>query len=386
MLKKLVKICFVAGIVLALLLSLAQAVFLPTDITQFEVRTAERLPRFSAGSFLEGEFQEDMEKGLADQVSFSSYLKRLYIEIFSGVNRLFDPVVSRIPDRYIDYWKLCLYNGQLVYPPEQMGEYEDGCSRMAEEYNGYISALPEVDFYLYYVDKDLDINFETGEKSQVYEYVTGLLDISEERRGRFSVDSFDEYREKYYFSDHHWNYLGSYEGYTDLVSLLETGEEPLQPVETVQLQGEFFGTKSVNVGTTGFSDRPLAYRFDFPEMEISVSGTVIGNYGAQEEILAGYPLTPAYSTFYGDDLGVVTFDTGREDRENLLIISESYDNAVLKLLAGHFRQLHSVDLRYYIYQTGEEFSLSDYVREHDINKVLLMGASEFFSAIAIGEG
>ena len=386
MLKKLVKILFVGALLLALLLSFAQAIFMPTDINQFEVRTAKKLPPFSVSGYMDSSFQEGAEAALADQVSFSTYLKRAYIELFAKTNSLFDPLVARIPNRYIDYWDLKLYNGQLVFHPEILGEYEDGVGRMTEMYNGFIQALPEQDFYLYYVDKDVDINFETGEKSQVYQYLTERIDIPAERCARFAVESFDEYRDKYYFSDHHWNYIGSYEGYIQLLSLLAPDESPLVPLETVQLQGEFFGSKAVSAGTTGFSDHPMAYRFDFPAVEIFAGDTPIGNYGAQEEIIAGYPMTPSYSSFYGDDLGQVRFSSGREDRDNLLIISESYDNAVLKLLSGHFNELHSVDFRYYLYQTGEEFDLVKYVEEHDIDKVLLMGASEFFSAIAIGEG
>lgn len=386
MLKKLVKILFVGALLLALLLSFAQAMFMPTDVNHFEVRTAKKLPHFTINGFLDDSFQEGVEAGLADQVTFSTYLKRLYIELFAGINSIFDPLVERIPDRYIGYWKLNLFNGQLVYPPEDMDTHREDIDRMAEMYNGYIASMPEQDFYLYYIDMDLDIDFETGEKSTLYEYLKDRIDIPDERCGRFSVESFQEYHEKYYLSDHHWNYLGSYEGYTDILRVLGVEEEPLAPLETVQLQGEFFGTKSVNAGTTGFSDHPLAYRFDFPPMEVFAGENPVGAYGAQDEILAGAPITPAYSSFYGDDLGHVAFHTGREDRDNLLVIGDSFDNAVIRLLACHFNALHSVDFRYYLYQTGEEFDLAAYVEEHDIDKVLLMGAAEFYYAISIGEG
>ena len=56
------------------------------------------------------------------------------------------------------------------------------------------------------------------------------------------------------------------------------------------------------------------------------------------------------------------------------MLGESYDNAVLKLLASHFAELYSIDLRYY----QGSFRLKDYMKAHGISKVLLMGNIDFF--------
>ena len=72
------------------------------------------------------------------------------------------------------------------------------------------------------------------------------------------------------------------------------------------------------------------------------------------------------------------FSTGQTGRENLLVLGESYDNAVLKLLASHFNNTSSVDLRYYEAYMGKKFSFSDYVKEHGITQVLLIGNIDYF--------
>ena len=66
------------------------------------------------------------------------------------------------------------------------------------------------------------------------------------------------------------------------------------------------------------------------------------------------------------------------DRENVLVIGESYDNAILKLLASHFGRTYSVDLRYYRNYLGSDFSLSDYLRRNSITKVLLIGNVDYY--------
>ena len=83
---------------------------------------------------------------------------------------------------------------------------------------------------------------------------------------------------------------------------------------------------------------------------------------------------------YGDDVGELIFDTGRRERPNILVMGESYDNAVLKLLAGHYNQLHSIDLRHYETQKGYAFNMSEYIRKNDISTVLFLGNIGLFIA------
>ena len=60
------------------------------------------------------------------------------------------------------------------------------------------------------------------------------------------------------------------------------------------------------------------------------------------------------------------------------MVGESFDNAVLKLLASHYDTLYSIDLRYYEHSMGKAFDFGAYTREHGIDQVLLMGNIDFF--------
>ena len=56
------------------------------------------------------------------------------------------------------------------------------------------------------------------------------------------------------------------------------------------------------------------------------------------------------------------------------MIGDSYDNAILKLLASHFGKTCSIDLRYYL--TGEDgFDIAAYIRRHEIGQVLVVGST-----------
>ena len=179
----------------------------------------------------------------------------------------------------------------------------------------------------------------------------------------------------FYRTDHHWNYLGSYRAYRELLPLLGCTDTPLEPTATETL-GEFSGSKAAGTGLDIFSEPFTVYRFAYPEMTVTRNGEPAGDYGRQDAVPGELALS--YGAFYGGDDGEIIFDTGRTDRGNLLVIGESYDNAILKLLASHFDRTYSVDLRYYRNYMGSDFSLSDYLRRNNITKVLLIGNVDYY--------
>lgn len=58
-----------------------------------------------------------------------------------------------------------------------------------------------------------------GEKQLFYNYISKLIDSSIKSE-RLKINSFNDYSQLFYTTDHHWNYLGSYNGYLDIVNLL----------------------------------------------------------------------------------------------------------------------------------------------------------------------
>ena len=114
-------------------------------------------------------------------------------------------------------------------------------------------------------------------------------------------------------------------------------------------------------------------------MEITANGKPAGDYGDQAAFLSGARSDITYGNFYGGDLGEIIFDTGTTGRGSLLVIGESYDNSVLKLLAAHYDRTYSIDLRYYKNYMKQDFQLSAYLAEHGIDQVLLMGNIDYLT-------
>ena len=122
------------------------------------------------------------------------------------------------------------------------------------------------------------------------------------------------------------------------------------------------------------------YRFAFPKMSVTIAGEPADDYGWQDAALSGQLTDANYGGVYGWDNGEVILDTGTTGRGNLLMLGESYDNAILKLMASHFDRVYSVDLRSYEQDIGKPFRLAEYLREHRITKVLWIGSTTFFTS------
>ena len=364
-------------VALILMIGLGKTVFSPDEIDYYENRYANKVSRPTVQTYLDGTFQSDMEDALADQVQLSTLAKRIYNGVEARVTQEGSELFLDEQERYVKFGDSYTFNDVLVYPTRTLETEGEKLDKRAENLNEAFAAWPEVTFYLYYIEKDTDINFETGEKSGLYDHLAAQLTLPQAQMACFRVDSFEAFCENFYSTDHHWNDRGSYRGYEAVMALLGK-QDLLKPVEEVDLGYRFAGSKAIAAGAADVITEPFyAYRFDYPSMEITVNGQP-GDYGAQDAYFAHTPETISYGMFYGGDEGEVIFDTGTEGRGSLLVLGESYDNAILKLLAASYDRLYSVDLRYYETKIGQPFSFSEYVQAHGITQVLLIGNIDFY--------
>lgn len=382
MTKKLLNALFVGAVVLVLLASLARTLLFPEKINEYENRYAQQAPAFTLSGVLDGSFQEDMDGALSDQAFLSTTCKRLYNALRSSFrSALLAPILEETSYFYVTLSpQVSLFAGEyLVYPAYRLSDVEEALAASADSHNRMMAAHPDTDFFFYYIEKDVDVDFETGETLGAYEALREQLELPAGHISCLPISNFNAYRESFYRTDHHWNCVGSYAGYLDLVKLLGIAEVPLTPAEIVAV-GEFSGSKAAQAGGS-WSEEFTAYRFDFPAMTVTVNGQAAEDYGAQDTFFEGTAsILLTYGNFYGGDAGEVILDTGTRGRGNLLVIGESHDNAVLKLLASHYDRTFAVDLRNYEHYMGGPFELGAYLEEHGIDTVLFLGSIGFYTS------
>lgn len=378
--KKLVNILFICIITVVLLAGITRAVFFPKDINSYENRYSNKIIAPTKSSVLDNTFQNSIEDALSDQILGAQTLKKFYNKMTSAFSNFWvTPLIENNYTNYINYKNgTRFFGGYYAYSPYTIEGVGEQFNAKAENYNSLFKAYPEIDFYAYYIEKDTDINFETGEKINADDYLFSLLDLDDSRKRSFEIESFQEFSDYFYKTDHHWNYKGSYKAYLDVVNLLQAEGEPIEKGKEVLISNEFMGSKAKASGSNVVTEPFYAYEFDFPAFQ-SIAGETKGNYGMQEDYISSSPVDSiSYSGFYGGDDGEIIFDSGNTDRDNILIIGESYDNAILKLLATHYNKTHSIDLRNYEHINGSPFDFRQYVEFNDIDKVLFIGNIDFY--------
>lgn len=371
---------FAVGVIAALLAAMALAVVHPKAVNFYENRPASALPAFSGADVLSGTYQDGLEAALHDQLPAAQGLEEQYQSAVNAlVFRAIKAQSEKRPDVYYAFRDLMLYHGDIVYAPVEAETLSGEIFQKSENLNAVFDSHPELRYYVYYIEKDTDINFETGTPMGVSDEMLYWIWLPDDCLGVYPVRSFADFRENFFRTDHHWNHVGSYRAYLALLDLLGK-KDPVQPEGTVRITDDFCGSKAVTSGAGEFFSEPFdVYRFSFPDMTITINGKCAADYGRQNQPWDEAAYGPvSYSGWYGDDNGEVIFRTGNTGAGRLLVLGESYDNAILKLLASHYETLCAVDLRSFEADTGRPFRFSDYVETHEIDTVLFIGNIDYF--------
>ena len=252
----------------------------------------------------------------------------------------------------------------------------------AESFNKVTGAFKKLDTYVYLVESSRSMNMdEMDADSALWTLIRESYPNS--TIGHLEINSIETYCQYFYKTDHHWNYRGSYEGYKAVIRMMLGEDEPLlEPVETVEFPVNFNGSFNKQMKRKN-SDEPFTvYRFNYPEMSVKINGKTSKTYGMQEKYFQGkinkQPLTNHYEGVYGGDEGLVEFCTGDDSKENVIIFSNSFSNALDMLVASHFNHTYFIDMRHYKDDMGEKLDLTASIKKWKISKVMLLGDPYFF--------
>lgn len=363
---------FSIAVPLFLIFSFILAICQPKDINYLENRPAYQFPSFTLQGYLDSAFQNDMENALSDQIFGAQWMKKQFNFLNSSiVLSLLKPALVAHPELFFQYQDVYIHDGYILWQPFDLEPLKPAFVSTADSFNSIIRKNPDIGFYLYFVESDAVIDFQSGKRNPVYEYICQLMDIPEERCAKFAINSFPQYETEFYKTDHHWNNKGSYRGYLEILQLLECKDVPLQPLEEVFISYPMAGTKAVQVGLTELKETCSVYRFAYPELHVQ--------YGHQEEVLSNPENSFfGYEYFYGTNKGLLTFFNENSENGNLLIIGDSFDNAILKLIASHYSHTYSVDLRNYEAETGTSFRFGSFLESYQIDNVLILASQVVF--------
>lgn len=241
-----------------------------------------------------------------------------------------------------------------------------------------------------------DVNFYVYKPTQFYE--TNLLDAFNniESYGTYynnlfklnlnvpysylKLETFDNYSEYFYFSDHHWSHKGIHQGYLDIIELIFSNiDDALIPWgENCFNNLKFKGTYSSITGHI-FEGAPFCvYGYEMPDYQLIVNNEVLPNHLDTNNFYFFGPFHPdAYH--YNDAYmltpqrsEVIELVTNHPSQESILIVGDSYGPAVLPLLSKHFNHIYFVNPSTYFDITKQMFNYYSFIEAHEVENVLFM--------------
>lgn len=338
---------------------------------------------FTAASFI-----EKFEQAASDQfplrmqiIQFSKAVERTIIS--SAYFFLNDPSIpaDMTNNIYIDK-----QNDQLIFMPTQFNENtRESIEKRIKNYEELIQKYPELYFSVYYHQTLRDSRFspltpyfaEADQSQSIAYFEKHIPDgLTFEK---FMLTGMDDHKQYYFRTDHHWNVYGVLRAYEELYQLLSQNYLNISPMleyeEIVEFpEIEFLGNMARLTFYPIRGDDFAVEVVEFPPHQIIYGGRELEESPRSAYFKGNYSMIPYinhFNEFYGRVTDLVEYNFENDSDRNLMIIGSSFRYALDPLLASHYQTTYCIDLRYYT-----DFSLGDFLAEHDVDDILLVGNNQ----------
>lgn len=185
----------------------------------------------------------------------------------------------------------------------------------------------------------------------------------------------DEYI--YFRTDHHWTHLGAYYAYTALCESADFTPVNRDDFATGQWEN-FVGSMYTYVANYPqgqvLKDNPDTVHYWKPSANITTtcynSTALTGGYAMGTICRVGEDVENKYLTFMGGDHPIAIVETDTEG-PCILVIKESYGNALISWLTNHYSKIILIDPRQY-YGKQSDIDLAAFAQEQGVDQCLVI--------------
>ncbi len=357
-----------------------------------ENRALNKFPNFHFKDFLEGKYQDNLELSLSDQMLLGqeiktsmtekkaetiSYWQGLIVaavdneeemaETEENTNKVVQEKKKEVRKiKYIPISNGVYHYGKsdyMVFKYKKLKSYKEKIEKSAKVYN---KRFANVESYFYLVTTSKAINFNTVDETE-NEFLTYIKEkFTHFKCDGLKVTSYEQFKDYFYETDHHWNYKGSYQGYKDIINLLLPGEKVIEPTGTTTFDVYYYGSNARTTSIYTNKEKFTVYDYKLPKYQTYINGSMMRYDNKNMYYNDNYPTEKGYNhyrAFYGGDYAEVVYDYKQPKKENLLVITPSYSNALNNLVASHFNKTYYIDLRHYKREFGKEFNPEEYCKK-----------------------
>ncbi|MBQ2953726.1 MAG: hypothetical protein IJE07_09270 [Clostridia bacterium] len=352
---------------LAMLMLIALAVtqwLLPAqEISEMENRVLAQKPTLTPDRFWSGAYATELEQFAADQMPLRDGFVSTYATMQAILGRRTSNDALRGKDGF-------LFDTSAVYTQRNLSQNTDALRGLAEQSGKQLWVLAVPTAAAVYAEKTpayAPLGDDEASLAAVAQEVQ-LIPLLDAMRAR-------EDQQLYYTMDHHWTAAGARVGYEAVCSAL--GLE-VQPEGNIVSREGFYGSFYARYPLPWLKADVLTY--EAPEgVRLLIDG-VEQDTLADEAALQG---RDKYAALLHGNHGCIELINDGVDSGVLLVIKDSYANALLPLLARNYHRIIAVDPRYF---TGDIIALATQYEGEDILCVCGIGTLASSRIIALMEG
>lgn len=348
-------------------------------LSEQEGRTLQQIPTkdtFKENTYiselLSGELFKTWDKYFSDQIVGRGKMVNTYTKIQKELGK-----------QYIN--KVYLAEGGDYIEDSKYDKYDDEyIKNRANNFNELAHKFTNSKIYAvnipnknYAYENKIPIKDYVAEQSiyipKIFEYINN--DINK-------IDLTNQMRENpnyYYKTDHHMNMDGAYEVYNEIISNISKDFPQVQgPKDKSEYDIKTY--KDVFIGSQGRKILSILDKKDNIQLyhdKNFVDYKAYNEYGESklyyEEQIKGENLSTDYAVYLGGNHGLYRlYNNQSKNNIKIVMIGDSIDNPVIPLIAPHFKELYSYDLRYY------EGNVVDDIEKIEPDIIMYIGLSNNF--------
>ena len=322
-----------------------------------EKRTLTQRPQFTAADFISGEFSDELEKYLTDQVPLRDgwVTLKTYLELAVGKRESGGVYICK--DQYLMDQFTSYSDKQLAANAAALADLQE---KLAAEGISMKTILAPMAAQVL-TDK-LPAYAPVADYAAILQVLT---DAGVDTTDVFSSLSAHSSENIYYRTDHHWTSLGAYYAYCAWRGIEPNAEEWTQEV----LCDHFYGTTWNKVPLPSVPAEEITAWYQHPTRHVSYNG---GQYETESIYERKYlDGSDQYAVFLNSNQAqTVIAGSGRSGK--LLLIKDSYGNTFSQFPVEDYAEVHVIDLRFF------KGDVAAYARENGITDALVLyGAQNF---------
>lgn len=307
------------------------------EYSEKEKRTLQKMPSLTVNALSDGSFMSDMENYLSDHFPYRDRFMSIKTSVLTALNRRESEGVYRCSgDLLIE---------KFTAPSEEkVNEQVNAINSFTEKYKDIKTWFLLAPTAFSIEKESLPAHSADESENRYIDSLTSRITNAEIVDVRNLFTEKHKETELYYRTDHHWTTGGAFLAYTLLQNKMNL---PAVTFESGKVCDNFMGSLTSKSGYSVKNPDSIEVFLPKEEVLLTVLYSDTNKRTATLFDLEKLGSDDPYQIFFGGNHPLLTIDTDVDTERKLLVIKDSYANALIPFLVPSFSEISVVDPRYY---------------------------------------